>query len=156
MTKPKSGAEAIRWFHHQIDHPSKDWTHLCQSSVRTSLGLPAWSPSARKAFEATPDREVHRVHHWQEVPPGAIMYGLLDHTYGHAWLAGHKGHGFSIDYKRRGKIDRVPLLLPHWTHNQGVYWSTWTPFGHIDVDVDDAWWPHYHDKHFPHHHEHKG
>lgn len=146
-----SGQQAIHWFAKQVDHPTQDWTHKCQSSVRQSLGLPAWAASARIAYERTPKNELHHVKHWQEVPPGAIMYGLTSTKYGHAWLAGHHGNGFSIDYKRRGKIDRVPLLLPAWTHDKGVYWTSWTPFGHVKLDVDDAWWPHYHDKHYPDH-----
>ena len=154
MTKPRTGEEAIEWFKHQIDHPSKNWAGLCQSSVRTSLGLPAWAPSAKAAFNATPVRELHQVHHWQEVPPGAIMYGLMGYKYGHAWLAGHHGHGFSIDYKRRGRIDKAPLLLRHWTHGTGIFWTTWTPYGH--VEVAEPWWPEYHDKHYPHHNHSQG
>lgn len=140
MTHPRSGDEAVEWMIHQINHPTQDWRAKCQSSVRQALGLPAWAPSARIAFEHTPHKELHPVHAHTHVPKGAIVYGLTDHTYGHAWLAGghnHQGaehqHAFSVDYRRRGQIDRVPLMLPHWTHNKGIWFTTWTPFGHIKV-----------------------
>jgi hypothetical protein len=126
----RTGTQAIDWMIHQINHPSQDWRCKCQSSVRQALGLPAWAASAKIAHDRTPKSELHHTTP-DKVPPGAICYGLLNHTYGHAWLAGHNGNGFSVDYKRRGQIDRVPLALPHWTHDQKVIWTLWTPYGHI-------------------------
>ena len=123
--------EAIDWMIHQIDHPSQPtWAHLCQSSVRQALGLPAWAASAKIAHSKTPKKELHHTA-VGDVPPGSICYGLLNTKSGHAWLSGHKGFGFSVDYKRRGKIDRVPLALPAWTHDEKVLWTRWTPFGII-------------------------
>lgn len=132
MTHPRTGHQAIQWMRDQAHDPSANhWAGLCQSTVRRSLGLPAWAASARIAFERTPDKHLHKVTDPLDVPCGVILYGLTHTTYGHAWLSAHHGHAFSIDYRTRGRISRVPLLLPAWTHGRDVHWTRWTPFGYI-------------------------
>ena len=123
---------ALAWMHDQSLHGGPKWQHKCQSSVRSALGLHAWATSARKAYEMTPKSELHYTP-VSEVPTGAICYGLLNTTYGHAWLAAGNGMGYSVDYKRRGYIDLCPLSLPAWTKDNKVHWSTWTPMGHVKV-----------------------
>jgi len=125
--------DVLDWLRGEVKHPSRNWQHLCQQSARSAWGLAAYAPSARKAWEMTPERYRHYTPA-HLVPPGAICYGLLNTTYGHAWIAGHNGMGFAVDYRTRGRIDRVPLALPAWTHDHRVHWvdhvpvnGKWTP-----------------------------
>lgn len=136
MTR-KSASEAIDWMKRQIDHPSQNWDHMCMSSARQAWGQAPWAASARLAWARVPER--HRHYTTQaHVPVGAVCFGLLNTNYGHAWIAGRGPAdarvGFSVDYKRKGRIDRVPLLLPAWTHDTKVHWTDWSPFGMLPVD----------------------
>jgi hypothetical protein len=132
----RSVHDALTWLRHESEHPTANRKGLCQQTARLAWGLPAWSPSARQAWLKTPQGYRHYTKP-EDVPPGALCYGLLTHTYGHVWVAGHgPDHarvGWSIDYKRSGKVDRVPLLLPAWTHDSKVHWSDWTPLGRLPL-----------------------
>lgn len=130
--------EVLAWCEKQRRESKGGRKGLCQQMSREAWGLPAWAPSANKAWALIPPE--HR-HHTpvSEVPPGALCFGLFSHTYGHAWIAGRNGHGYSIDYKRSGQVDRVPLNLPHWTGDTKVWWTDVAVIGgkivHLPLDA---------------------
>lgn len=124
----KSVQDVLDWLDHQIDHPKQDWDHMCLSMTRQAWGLPVLAPSAKQWWAKVPDK--YKKHTKPEnVPAGAMCYGLPNSTYGHAWIAGRGGKGFSVDYRRKGRVDRVPLALPAWTHDEKVWWTNFVP-GH--------------------------
>lgn len=144
----KSVQDALDWMDHQIDHPSQDWANRCQQSSREAWGLPAWGASAKIAWAKVP--ESHRHHDLpKDVPAGSLCFGMMNTTYGHAWIAGRGGTGFSVDYRRKHHIDRAPMNLPAWTHDDKVWWTNWTPYGVLPLYADPrnhAKWPDRKDK----------
>lgn len=131
----KSVQDALDWLSNQSKHGTTNWQNRCQSAARQAWGLPAWGASAKIAWGKVP--QSHRHHDLPEnVPAGALCFGLMNSTYGHAWVAGRKGQGFSTDYRRRGHIDRAPMNLPSWTHDNKVWWTNWTPFGILPLYRD--------------------
>lgn len=123
----RSPQAAIDWAANQITHPTQGWQGLCISSVRSAWGTPPWAGSARLWWDKVPAAHKHHTP-VKDVPPGAACYAPLG-KWGHCWLAGHNGTGFSTDIKRRGHIDRTQLAITPWTHDTKVWWSDWTPFG---------------------------
>ena len=120
--------DVLDWCDRQITKPSQGWDHLCMSMARQAWGQPAWAPSARLAWGRVPSKHRHYTTP-DKVPAGAICFGLLSTTYGHAWIAGRDGVGFTVDYRRRNNIDRAPMNLPAWTRDNEVWWTDWSPFG---------------------------
>ena len=97
--------EALAYAKGQVTSPSKDWYNLCQQFSRLTVGAAAWAPSARQAFNATPEQYRHT--EWPP-PAGSIAY----------WGTPHSGAGhattvldtlYSNDIYRRGRIDPVKL-----------------------------------------------
>lgn len=138
--------DALDWASAQITNPTptppaKTWKNLCMSSARRAWGTLPWGASARIAHARVPKKYMHHTLP-SMVPAGAICFGMLNTEYGHAWLAGrgalNKRIGFSTDYRRNGHIDRAPLNLPAWTHDEKVWWTAWTPFGFLPL-WKDAW-----------------
>jgi hypothetical protein len=128
--------DAIDWMKAESVKPSRDWKNMCQSSARSAWGLAPWGESAKIAWGKVPQK--HRHHDLPEnVPAGALCFGMMDTKYGHAWIAGRNGNGFSTDYKRMHNIDRAPMNLPAWTKDQKVWWTAWTPFGMLPLDKDE-------------------
>jgi hypothetical protein len=122
--------QAIEWMKTQVAKKTKGWDHRCQSSVRQAFNLGAWAPSAKAAWLATPQKYRHHTK-VADVPPGMPCYGLFHTQWGHVWLSGHHGVGYSVDYRVRGQISAVPLDMAAWTHTPGmVYWANWVN-GHV-------------------------
>lgn len=138
MTRAKV-QDALDWLDHQITHPTQSWQGLCMSSARQAWGQPPWAASANKAWARVPLKYRHYTA-VKDVPAGAVCFGLFNHTFGHAWIAGRgrgdKRIGFSVDYRRKGFIDRAPLSLPAWTHDQKVHWTAWSPTGFLPLWKD--------------------
>ena len=140
----ESVQDVLDWCDRQIDHPTPppgedDWDHLCMAMARTAWGQSPWATSARLAYARVPKRRLY-VTAADQVPAGAICFGLLNTVSGHAWIAGRRAPagpvGFTVDYRRRGHIDRAPLALPAWTGTQKVTWTDWSPFGRLPLYQD--------------------
>lgn len=131
---PRTVGEVMRWARGQIEDPDMDYSVLCQRFCRTAYGVPAWSVSARKAFDATPRQHKHTKGEPEDAPRGALLYYDIG-TFGHVALAAgvHTDtRCISNDYIRRGKIDFAPRDLPRWGVRY-LGWSAWTPFGELRV-----------------------
>jgi hypothetical protein len=113
--------DALEWLRHESAHPSRDWSAMCLSSARQAWGLPVLAHDARAWWARVPDRFRHHTLP-KDVPAGAFCYANIG-SWGHAWIAGHHGNGFTVDYRRRGFIDRAPMNLPAWTHDSKVWWT---------------------------------
>jgi hypothetical protein len=88
-------------------------------------GLPVLAPSARDWWARIP--EGHRHHTTPEqTPAGAMCFANIG-RYGHAWIAGRGGQGWTTDYRRHGQIDRAVMNLPNWTHDSRVWWTNFVP-----------------------------
>lgn len=127
-------SDVLAYCQSETRHPSRDWRGLCQSFARTSWSLAPFGTSAKIAFHSIPANHRHRSKP-SEVPAGAICYDDALGKYGHAWISAGHGLGYSTDYLRRGKIDLVPLGLPHWRGNRAgfVDWVDATPFGRLPL-----------------------
>lgn len=121
----RSVQAALDWMAHEMQHRSQDWSGMCLRSARSAWGLPVLAPSARDWWARVPASHRHHTD-VDQVPAGAMCYAPLGH-YGHAWIAARGGQGFSTDYRRHGQIDRAPMNLPAWTHDQRVWWTNWVP-----------------------------
>jgi hypothetical protein len=137
--------DVLDWLHHQIKHPSQDWDHMCLSSARQAWDLPVLANSAKNWWARIPaDRRHHTT--VENVPAGAMCYSPMGNSqYGHAWIAGRNGTGFSVDFRRKGHIDRVPLNMRAWTHDDKVWWTDYVP-GHGSLPLyrdprNHAKWP---------------
>ena len=122
--------EAITWAWGQVKNPTQDWTGLCQSFCRQAYGVPAWAPSAIKAWQKIP--KAHKVAGGKpsDAPRGALIY-FEGGKYGHVAVAiGKKTSNscLSNDYVKRGAINRAPREFPRWGIRY-VGWSAWTPLG---------------------------
>jgi hypothetical protein len=128
----KHASDAVTWLAHEAAHPTANRAGLCLQTSRLAWGLPVMAPSANALWAKVP---AHERHHTpiKDVPRGAFCFGLFTHKFGHVWVADQHGYGYSIDYKRHGRVDRVPLNLPSWTHDAKVFWTDWTPLGRIPV-----------------------
>jgi hypothetical protein len=133
--------KVIDWCADQIHDPSQSWFRRCMQMSRTAWLQPSWGYSAKIAYYKIPAKHRHYTLA-KNVPAGAVCFGLLHTTYGHAWIAGRGAPdarvGFSVDYRRRGQIDRAPLSLPAWTNDSKVRWTDWSPFGMLPL-WDDEW-----------------
>lgn len=130
MTRKKVQS-VLDWLDGQIDHPTppppnKTWYHLCLASVRMAWNDPPWATSANLWWDKVPKKYRHHTT-MDKVPAGAPCAGLFSTVPGHAWTAGRgtmaRRIGFTVDYRRKGRIDRAPLNLPNWTHDQKVWWT---------------------------------
>lgn len=86
------------------------WRGLCLKRARTLLGIPAGSPSAITAWEAIP--VAHRYGDDPYPPPGVPVF-WRGGKYGHIAVSDGRGWCFSTDIKRRGRLDRVKIVLIH-------------------------------------------
>ena len=120
---------ALKWMENESKHGGPNWTCLCQSSVRQAYGMPAWAPSAKQAWESvgskykTPITRYDDKEWWQSVPAGAILYSTSG-TYGHAWMAAGDMSCWTVDYVRRGFIDKADIRLKQW----GSYYKSTVGF----------------------------
>ena len=129
----RNADDAINWLRHESEHPTANRKGLCLQTSRLAWGLPILAPSANALWAKIPASERHHTP-VKDVPPGAFCFGLFSHTFGHVWVAGHNGDGWSIDYRRSGKVDRCAMNLPNWTHDGKVWWTTFVPgHGHLPV-----------------------
>ena len=134
--------KVLDWCDEQVDDPSQNWTHRCMMMARTAWAQSPWAYSARLAWGRVPAQHRHYTLA-KNVPAGAVCFGLLTNSHwGHAWIAGRGKPdariGFTVDYRRRGHIDRAPLSLPAWTGDQKVRWTDWSPYGMLPL-WDDDW-----------------
>ena len=113
--------KALDWLAKQSKNPTQSWKGLCQSASRQSWQMGPFGGSARDAWSNVKDKyKVKCPDHkdkswWQHIPAGAIIYSVPPTSkYGHAWVAGGDMTGWSVDYKRSGKIDRVEIRLKGW------------------------------------------
>lgn len=127
--------DALDWCRDQITHPTQNWDHQCMSMSRQAWGQAPWATSANRAWARVPSKHRHHTH-FSKVPAGVICFGLFDTTWGHAWISGRADAGFSVDYRRDGRIDRVPVNLPAWTGDEKVWWTDWSPFGMLPIWED--------------------
>jgi hypothetical protein len=131
----------LEWCRDEVAHRSRDWTHDCMMMTRTALGQAPWAYSARLAYYRIPLKHRHYTLA-KNVPAGAACFGLLNTHWGHAWIAGRGAPdarvGFSVDYRRRGYIDRAPISLPSWTKDSKVRWTDWSPYGMLPL-WEDPW-----------------
>lgn len=113
-------AGALKWLADQSKNPSQSWKGLCQSSCRQAYKMPAYGSSAKQAWSNVDKKYRTAITNykddewWATVPAGAILYSTAG-TYGHAWVADSDETAWSVDYKRNGKIDRVPIRIPGWS-----------------------------------------
>lgn len=122
---------AILYGRGQIDHPTQDWTILCQGFVRSCMGVPAWAGTAYDAWLKIPDKHKH-FSVIEDAPRGAAIYfkhRTGDPRPGHVVLA-TKTACLSNDIYRKGHIDVAPrtIFVKRW-NMEYLGWSTWTPFG---------------------------
>ena len=116
----KSIKQQQEWCADQVDHPTQSWDNLCQSFARQSLGMGAYGSSAKVAWGNVKDKYKVKITKpsdkgwWADVPQGALLYSTHG-TSGHAWVAMGNSKAFSNDYKRKGKIDVVPVDIPGWS-----------------------------------------
>lgn len=129
----RSVPEALAWGTGQVSHPSRSWKGLCQSFVRSSMGAPAWAPTAYDAWLKVP--QAHRNDgSLALVPAGAAVYFERNHRGaerpGHVALSLGGGRCLSNDIYRAGMIDEAGLSVfgPSWNMTY-LGWSFWTPFG---------------------------
>lgn len=144
----------LDWLDHQIDHPhhptppspADSWLRLCMMMSRSAWDQSPWATSANLAWNRVPAKYRHHTRP-NQVPAGAICFGLFNSRSGHAWVAGRgtmdRRIGFTVDYRRSGRIDRAPLNLPNWTHDTLVWWTGWSPFCLLPLWDDD-----YNERHF--------
>jgi hypothetical protein len=135
--------DAIEWSRRQIDHPSQDWTNLCQSHVRQAMGVGAWAPSARDAWFTVPKSEKVSGGSPLDAPRGAAIYFTAGSA-GHVALCIGKTTNdkcLSNDYVRKGRIDEAPRTFPRWGSISASYagWSFWTPYGVLAPSSTAAW-----------------
>ena len=126
--------EAIDFGWEQVKAPSQDWTGLCLSFCRQSYGVPAFAPSAIKAWGRTPAKHRHVGGDPSDAPRGALLY-YSGGKYGHVALAiGRKTNWkcLSNDYQSKGRIGQAPRTFPRWGIRY-LGWSAWTPFGMMNV-----------------------
>lgn len=115
----RSIKKAQEWAAAQVDNPTQNWDNLCQSFSRQSYGMGAYGSSATVAWGNVSDKYKVKITKasdsawWSSVPMGAILYSTHG-TSGHAWLAMGNSKAYSTDYKRKGKIDVVPVDIPSW------------------------------------------
>lgn len=128
----KKVQDVLDWCRKETEHPSQNWYHKCMQMSRTAWGQPVWAPSANLAWARVPKKYRYKTH-YSKVPAGAICFGLFNSKYGHAWISARGDAAFSVDYKRRGFIDRAPVNLPAWTHTDQVWWTDWSPFGMLPI-----------------------
>lgn len=127
MTRAKV-QDVLDWCDDEVDHPSMWLKGLCLRMTRMAWLMPVIAPNARTWWDRVP--RDHRHHDFGDhVLAGAMLYAPLG-TFGHAWIAGRDGIGFTIDYRRAGRVDRAPMNLPDWTHDARVWWT--------DFDVSKA------------------
>lgn len=142
----RSVQDVLDWLHRQVAHPSQNWDHMCLSSARQAWGLPVLAASAKLWWAKVPDSHKHHTH-VDDVPAGAMCYSPMGSSrFGHAWIAGRNEAGFSVDFKRRGKIDRVPLAMTPWTGDTKVWWTDWDTAHHRKLPLyadprNHARWP---------------
>ena len=109
------------WAKGQINNPSQNWDGMCQSFARQSYGMGGFGSSATIAWGNVSDKYKHKItkysdkEWWSSIPQGALIYSDSG-TYGHAWIAAGDSAAYSNDYKRKGKIDKVPVDLPGWSN----------------------------------------
>ena len=144
--------QAIAWGRARIDKldgpkPGGRWDARCQQFVRSCLDTPAWAAklpgvdSAIEAFYAIPEEWRFETSDPREAPRGAQVYYEIG-TYGHVVLAiGKTTNQWALgnDYVRQGRIDVCPRDLPRW-RAKCVGWSTWTPFGMLDISERGQDW----------------
>jgi hypothetical protein len=124
--------EVMAWSRHQIDHPTQDWSGLCQSHCRQAYGVGAWSDSAIHAWGLIPRKFKIAGRDPYKAPRGALLY-YAGGKYGHvAIAAGIKTHDkcLSNDYVRQGHIDYCDRKFPRWGLRYLGY-SFWTPYGEL-------------------------
>ena len=140
MTGRRDIDHVIEWSKGQITHPDRSYKGLCQSHCRTAYNVPAWSPSAKAAWEHIPHNMRHAGGKPSDAPRGALLYYDTG-NYGHVAIAiGKDGRNcLSNDYARSGRIDVVPRTFSRWGEHY-VGWSSWTPFGHYDL-TSGLWVP---------------
>jgi len=129
--------QALAWIKGQVNNPTQNWSNLCQSISRQTVGADAWAPSAREAFNDIPAQ--HRHTSWPP-PAGSICYwGNPDVGFGLATFVG-EGVIYSNDIYRHGMIDPVRITtramdMPFSTQWGLAYrgWIDWTPSGSINL-----------------------
>jgi len=108
------------WCADQVTNPTQNWSNLCQSFSRKSLGMDGYGSSAKIAWGNVSDKykvfitKPSDKEWWASVPRGALLYSTHG-TYGHAWVGMGSSKAYSTDYKRQGKIDVVPVDIPGWS-----------------------------------------
>jgi hypothetical protein len=85
-------------------HPQKDYSGFCLKAVREMLLIPVRDPSAKAAWEATPDR--HR--HQGMPPPGAPVFFQVG-KFWHVALSAGFWLCWSTDVLRKGRFDVLPI-----------------------------------------------
>ena len=108
------------WCESQVSKPTQDWSNMCQSFSRQSLGMGGYGSSAKIAWSnvsskyKVPITKASDSAWWASIPQGSLLYSTHG-TYGHAWVAMGSSKAYSTDYKRKGHIDVVPVDLPGWS-----------------------------------------
>ena len=119
--KMRSVKKQQEWAKGQINNPSQNWDGMCQSFARQSYGMGGFGGSATIAYGNVSDKFKHKItkysdkEWWSSIPQGALIYSDSG-KYGHAWIAAGDSAAYSNDYKRKGKIDKVPVDLPGWSN----------------------------------------
>jgi peptidoglycan hydrolase-like protein with peptidoglycan-binding domain len=119
-----------------VDPTIGGYRNHCVGFQRRAWGIDSLGASAKYAWSRVPESERHHTDP-KDCPKGALCYGLFNSTYGHAWISAGGGVGYSTDYCGTGTVGRAPVNLPRWTGDSKVWWTTWTPFGHVPVAGSD-------------------
>ena len=99
----RHGTLATRFAAQQRDKRTEDWTRMCQNFVRTSLDVPAYYGSARKAWDA-------RVRpHGGTPPPAVPVYFRTRSKWWHVALSAGGGYVWSTDALRTGHVDKISI-----------------------------------------------
>ena len=119
MTPRENVTEAMKWANEQIIQSTTGWTNQCQRFSRTVWGMPAFAPSALKAWDVVADRYKVKRTPLADAPRGAILIFAMG-QYGHACIASTRGKCISTDYVRRDMVNQAPRGLPSW-NGKGTY-----------------------------------
>lgn len=93
----------------EVVRPSRDWSGLCLMFVRTCYhpDIPKRADAAIEAWAAVERTDRHPR---ATPPPGVPLFWEIG-KHGHVALSAGQGKCFSIDIRRRGKADLVPIDL---------------------------------------------
>jgi hypothetical protein len=97
------GSAAIAWAVGQNRRPMRNWNRDCLMFTRMCFNVGPLYPTAESGYFHT------RYRHPTGTPPPGVPVWWTDGRQGHVALSAGGGYVWTNDYKRKGKIDKVPI-----------------------------------------------